>query len=530
VALTGRARAWWLGLRWLALAGMVAVVYVAAEVSGFVAPGSAGMLWLLIGLLGAFDALLTVMAPERMFSPALLGAQIAVDSVFLGAAIHVAGGLSNPFAALFALHAVIAALLLPPVRARAVIAGVAGFVAALTALEAAGWLPPEPLLDGAGRPWPAEPAHIAAWGFTAAALTLGVGMVTAKLAGELRHSGREIAARTQSLQAIVDCMADAVVFAAPDGRIVLRNQAAAGLWAGPAADDLRVCHDPSRWDRLLAALADPPASELHPVLRLGERSFEATYARVCGVDGELLGAVMVARDVTERLAEQQVRVDRERMATIGRLAAALAHELNNPLAAINLFTQYTMRQVDADSVLHRNLGTVLRNSELCSKIVSDLLSYARQRPPQRTAVDPADLLGDAARTLEPQSRQADVTITVDVDAGFARRIDGDPDQLRQILVNLGLNAIDAMQRGGKLGLAAGPGPGGAVALTVSDTGSGIAPEQRERVFTDFYTTKAEGTGLGLAVVRDLVSAHGGTVDFASTPGEGTTFTVVVPAA
>ena len=537
---------WWLGLRWLAVLTVFATVYFAVEVSGLVPASAAPRLWILTGALATFNALLIVAGPLRIGTARWVLGQIAADVVFLAAAIHGAGGLANPFASLFVVHTMIAALLLP--RSAALLAGaaIAAVVLGLTVVETTGALPPGCLLEAAGSCKVAEAPQLAAWGLTASALSLGCALVVARLIAEVRSSQAEAEHRAiglsqaraellivqEKLRSIVQCMADAVIVASPSGEVILHNHAAATLWtarppAAQASPDLRVCHTPEKWNEVLARVRDSGPHEDHPLLHLGDRAFDASYARVRGPDGDLLGVVMVARDVTERLAEQHRRVDAERMATIGRLAAALAHELNNPLSAIALFTQHALKSVDPAAPLGQHLATVKRNADSCKKIVSDLLTYSRQRAPERCRVDHAELLGDVVRTLEPQCRRS--AIQVEIAAAGAPPIWADPDQLRQALVNLGLNAIDAMPDGGVLRFVVEPEGERGVRIAVTDSGTGIAAEERERIFAAFYTTKAQGTGLGLAVVRDLMAAHGGHVDVDSDVGRGSTFSLHLPA-
>jgi signal transduction histidine kinase len=545
------AAAWLLPLRWTAVAAIATAVYIASELTGHVPSASAAALWALVAALAAFNLLITL-GRNLLSGPRGLVSQLAFDTVVLAAAVHIAGGMANPFAGLFVIHAVIAGLLLRPAIAAWVASGIAAGVTSLTALEVSGVAPAGCLRDAAGVCHSPDASLLAAWGLTIAALSLVCAAVVRSLAVQFERShqeaielsgelGREAnrLARTraalqveqQKVQSIVSCMADAVVFAAPDGRILLHNAAAAGLWRGQpgAGGDLRVCHSDQTWQRLLDKLRSPVGIEHHPILQIADRFYDATYAPVSSPDGKVLGAVMVARDVTERLEEERSRINKERMATIGRLAATLAHELNNPLGSIALFTQHALKGLEPQSPLARHLETVRVNADLCKRFVRDLLQYARQRPPERTYLDPRALVSDVIRTIEPQARHSGVTVEVVAPRADLGPIHGDPDQLRQVLVNLGINGIDAMPDGGRLRfLIREDGP--RIVIDIEDTGVGIPEQDHEQVFCAFYTTKAEGTGLGLAVVRDLLSAHGGRVELASAPGEGAVFSVSLPRA
>jgi signal transduction histidine kinase len=499
--------AWWLvGLRWVAVLVLGAVVWIAAD-ARLVVPEAVPRLWAGAAMLLIWNAALSL-AAGRWRVPTL---EIAVDVLVLAWLVHHAGGVANPFAVFFVFHAVLAAVVLPPPRARATALAIAAFVLLQTTVEALA-LPPLPLRGLAcGWPW-----DVAA-GVGVAILAAGCGFIVAALVKNLGLAGRSLELERGKLRSIIDCMADAVLYVDPRGRILLRNRAADALWPERACPgtDLRVCHDEDRWQTLLARLADPAPSEAHPLLAIGGRSYEATYARVEDQGGALRGVVMVARDVTERM-------EQTRMVVLGKLAAGLAHELNNPLASIALFTRQALKATPATTPLADHLGTVLRNADMCTRIVKDLLAQARRRPPERARVEARDLVGDVVRTLEPRAALSGVAIFTHVAPLTA--IDGDPDQLRQVLVNLGLNGIEAMPDGGTLTFAVRDESAG-VRIDVTDTGVGIPDGRKAEVFRPFFTTKPEGTGLGLDVVRDLVARHGGRVELQSAPGAGSTFSV-----
>jgi signal transduction histidine kinase len=520
--------AWIIALRWLALFVVALLVALAMDFDERVDERAAAWLWSGVTALLFLTVVFTIVGPRLLSSPAGLALQIGGDVMVIGWLLHAAGGMANPFATVIALHAILAALALPG-RAAVTSMILAAAALALTVVEATGLAPPLPL-GGAGS----GPIAIVTGGAAVVALVLGGGLIAGGVASALRQDrdrlaelSRGLTVEQRKLGSMIDCMADAVVFADPQGTIVLRNRAAAQLWKdrpGPARD-LRVCHDSQVWDRLLAKLADPGEQELHPTLSVGGKSFEASYARVCDPDGGLRGVVMVARDVTDRLAAQSLRAREERAAVVGKLAAGLAHEINNPLGAIALFARHGLRAVPAGHPVADHLETVARNADHAKRIVQDLLGYARQRPPERRRVSVPALLDDAARTLRAQAERAGVRVEVHAEP---LAIDADPDQLAQVLVNLGLNAIEAMPGGGQLALRA-RGVGREVHIAVSDTGPGVPPEERERIFTAFHTTKPEGTGLGLAVVRDVVEAHRGRIEVGGGEG-GAVFTVALAAA
>lgn len=542
VALREALAGWLLSLRWVAVLVSVAVVAFATWYGPRVESGSAPYLWAGVALLFASNTILSAFGARLIGSQAALLGQLTVDVAILAWLVHHAGGLSNPFAGFFVFHATIAAVVLEPPWPRRAAAGIAVFVLALGAAEVTGLLPPQCLLDGNGvcAAPPMDWMLQAAAGAAIAVMVVVCGLIVASLVRVL-HVDRERLATARSqileerekLQSIIDCMADAVVYVRPNGTVELRNRAAQRFWpeGTPPDGDLQARRSPERWRQLLGTLSRSEPAEMRPVFQAQGRFYEESYAPVHDARGEVQGMVMAARDVTERLETQKWRMHEERMAVVGKLAAALAHELNNPLGAIALFAQHALDGVQPRDPLHDHLGTVLRNANLCKKIVRDLLEYARQRPPERREVVLAEVIADAERTLMPHAEASRVKLRrvgVGVKGGGAR-VHGDSDQLRQVLVNLGLNAIEAMPDGGTLTFRLDAAEEGHLRIDVVDTGVGITPEEQERIFTAFHTTKPEGTGLGLTVARDLLAAHGGALAVESAPGRGSTFTVVLPA-
>lgn len=244
-------------------------------------------------------------------------------------------------------------------------------------------------------------------------------------------------------------------------------------------------------------------------------------------------ALAVADERTEELkgsmqelaSAQEQLVRSERLAAIGQLASTIGHELRNPLGVISNAV-YLLRgdlgPTPTDAA-NRHLATAEREVSAATVIVSDLLEFARQRDPVTTDVDAVALVDEALSVLPPPSGITTVRNLPDPPVLLA----ADRDMLRQVLLNLIGNAYQAMVEGGTVtvGLTT---EGPRLHLSVTDTGVGMDPDVRRRVFEPFYTTKARGVGLGLAVSRRIIEAHGGDIDVVSAPGEGTTFTVTLP--
>jgi signal transduction histidine kinase len=217
-----------------------------------------------------------------------------------------------------------------------------------------------------------------------------------------------------------------------------------------------------------------------------------------------------------------------RLATLGQLAAQLAHEIGTPLSSVSGHLQLALAQRDLPANLRERLDVATREIARIGRIVRDYLDSTRALEPENRPTSLSQVLGEArdvTRSVEVgRKRDIDVEIADDP-ADFVT----DPGLLRQIVINLLANALDAVERGGQVTLAGGT-EGEDVLITVRDTGTGIAAEDLRRIFEPFYTTKGrgKGTGLGLAICRELAAALGGSISVESEPGKGSTFTVRLP--
>jgi signal transduction histidine kinase len=232
-------------------------------------------------------------------------------------------------------------------------------------------------------------------------------------------------------------------------------------------------------------------------------------------------SMLALEDAQEQLVRQA------RLAAIGQLASAVGHELRNPLGVITNahYLLHAELEQRAEDGAMRHLSIAEREVGAATLIVSDLLDFAKAREPLTAPVKVTDLITEVLGVVPPPTG---VTVVRRDESGCPPAL-ADRDQLRQVLLNLVTNAFDAMPSGGTVTLAAAADDGG-VRITVADTGIGMDAETRARMFEPFYTSKARGIGLGLAVTKRIVDGHRGTITVESSPGAGATFTVDVPAA
>ncbi|MER3424963.1 MAG: hypothetical protein C4293_18785, partial [Nitrospiraceae bacterium] len=222
----------------------------------------------------------------------------------------------------------------------------------------------------------------------------------------------------------------------------------------------------------------------------------------------------------------------QRLSAIGQLAATVAHKIGTPLTALSGHVQLLQEDTRLNPDARRRLRTVEAQIEQTSRIIQDLLIYARKPEPVRTTLDLNQCLDECLALLQPELDRRNVALVKTLHPGLGK-VEADQQQLQEVFCNLIENALDAMPTGGMLTVRTSEPEGdkGPCAVEIADTGQGIAPELQEQIFQPFFTTKkaGRGTGLGLAISLETIRAHGGTITVESEPGKGARFVVLLPA-
>jgi signal transduction histidine kinase len=233
-----------------------------------------------------------------------------------------------------------------------------------------------------------------------------------------------------------------------------------------------------------------------------------------------------AEQVRAKIEEQLRHADR--LATVGQLAAGVAHELNEPLGHILGFAQLALKCHGLPEQAKADIGKVLSTSLYAREIVKTLLMFARQIPPQKCRVNVNYIIDEVLSFLDSQCSTVGITVSFDRLGDFPE-INADPSQLKQVFVNLVVNAVQAMPDGGKLRIATQKDKR-KIRIVIEDTGMGMSRDVSRNIFTPFFTTKpvGVGTGLGLPVAHGIVVSHRGSIKIDSKPGKGTTCTVELP--
>ena len=247
-----------------------------------------------------------------------------------------------------------------------------------------------------------------------------------------------------------------------------------------------------------------------------------------GADDSAVSWVILFRDLTEIQHLKKEIARTQRLASIGRLAAGVAHEIRNPLSSIKGFATYfkeRYREIPED---HKTAEIMIQEVERLNRVIGQLLEFARPMNIRKKTASLEDVIKDSLKMVEAEARQKGIRVDFSNDPRTTEvRID--PDRIRQVLLNLYLNAIEAMESGGVLSVELKlENDSGGSRIIVSDSGKGIKKEDQPHLFDPYFTTKPSGTGLGLAIVHKIIESHGGEINVASRYGEGATVTIRLP--
>jgi len=366
-----------------------------------------------------------------------------------------------------------------------------------------------------------------------------------ELQSEVARTTSDLRRSQTQYKSVVENARDLIFLVDEEGAFLSANNAVARLLGIPAAGivrkniaDLLAREDA---DAMLSWVQDAvhtrKSSEIQASLRIKDRVswFSTHYVPIFGEDGRSVEQVLVmARDITDRQQMENQMAQTEKLASLGTLAAGVAHEINNPVGVMLGFAEILLDRVPPDSKEHEMLKTIERQGLNAKRIVENLMTFARQ---PATHEDSTDINEDIANVLALVKNNL-LTKKVDVDLRLAKdlpRVRGDAGELQQVFLNLINNAVAAMPGGGKLTVITKINPYNHLVETVfADTGTGIPKQYTDRIFVPFFTTKkvGEGTGLGLAVSYAIITKYGGTLRFESRAAEdgavgltGTTFFV-----
>lgn len=338
-------------------------------------------------------------------------------------------------------------------------------------------------------------------------------------------------------QAILRSITSGVITVGPDGSMATANPAAERILGMREVDivpkriGILFADDAGLDDEVMKVLEGripKSVKEMRLVTRGGKvLQAQVSISRMRDIDGRILGAVVTVEDVSEvkALTDQLIRADR--LAAMGELTAGVAHEVRNPLGIIRASVQLVEESSFNKDRLLEATSVIKQEIDRLDRVIKALLDFGRPSKPHLAVTDVADVVEDVLLFTRRFAGQSNVSISA-LDVKGLPRVMADPDQLKQVFVNLISNAVQAMsQSGGSIEVRAYINEG-FISVAVSDTGPGIPPDDLKKVFDPFYSTRDEGTGLGLTIVHRILDEHDGHIEVASDPGAGTTFTVSLP--
>jgi two-component system, NtrC family, sensor histidine kinase PilS len=459
--------------------------------------------------------------------------QILFDVLLVTWLVWNTGYVNSPYAALYIVIISVASLFLGP---RGALITSIGSAAAFNACAVYAFTRPGAGVESLGN-------TIQAVGLSDISF-LVVGLLAAKLAHSQTKSDVELAAATRSLadlralhERIVESIRSGVITTDLQGRIYTFNAAAEEI-TGYKPSEVRGLDasmffgDMSR--QIVDSMKAAAEGQLSPrfqadcltpnglALRLG-----FTIAPLFAESGVTSGMVITFQDLTNVRALEETSRRQDRMAAVGRMAASIAHEIRNPLAAMRGSIQMLRAEMDGDTEQAQLMEIIMRESDRLNKIVADYLNYARPRPAELKNVDIRNVIGETFKLLR---NSPELIEGHKLEEDLPPRpviISGDPEQLKQVCWNIARNALKSMPEGGKFRASLQDAHDSRLRITFADDGCGMSPEQVEHLFEPFTSTTG-GTGLGLSIVYQIIRDHNGTINVRSRVDHGTTITIELP--
>ena len=339
-------------------------------------------------------------------------------------------------------------------------------------------------------------------------------------------------------QHVVDSMANGLISLDTEGKIVTANRQAFHILGLPLETVVE--------GEVLPTVMNVRDFELSQALEQEERVIEqefycSTAARenipvslsastLTDDEGQYLGTVLLFRDLSDVKALQEQVKRSERLASLGKLAAGVAHEIRNPLGSLKGFLQYFQRKLELQEQDRSYLTVMVNEVDRLNTVISHLLDFARPKEPVLQPEDAADLAQHVITLIEADLRAKDIQLSLDIGKELPP-VKMDRDQMTQVLLNIALNAIQALEHGGSLMIALLQEPDTKhLCISVQDSGTGIGSEELSKIFDPFFSTKKQGSGLGLAIAHSIVENHQGEIFVESEPGKGSRFQIILPLA
>jgi two-component system sensor histidine kinase PilS (NtrC family) len=517
---------WFVQMRWVAAAFTLALIVIAVPLTSILAVEHLPQLLAWFVLLVVANLFFASQINSGISAEVQIITQVIVDLIILTGLLNTSGGIENPLSIAYLFHVIIAGILLPRRKAIAVALAASGFFCVLSLGELLHILPHSTImLFPHGPSGHSHAAHdlLFVIGRTVSfvAVMLLTAYFTTLVTERLHRSERELedAARTavldrRRLEGVIDAAGLGLVVAGNDLQV---------QWTSPGVEV------GSLTSLMAETVADRQKHEGE--VRTSANGHGTRYLRyvsspVLDSDGQVVQIVGVVEDITERKALETEALHASRLSVLGQLAAGVAHEIGNPLSSLHARLQLMKRRTDPEFA-RDSLDILQTQIDRIGHIVRGVSNLARKPGEVWSAIDINAVVEEALGLVKFDKRAANVRFEPDLRSPLTK-VQAIREQVLQVFINFLLNAVESMPDGGVVRIATFE-RGDSVCVSVSDSGSGIDESIRGHLFEPFFTTKPSGTGLGLSICYSLVHAHGGAIEVRSEKGNGSCFTVALPA-
>lgn len=545
---------WLILLRWVAITGVLFTLAFTTLVLKVLSVYSALAVGIIAAMMALYNLIFRLACVSTKAPKAMAFAQVLLDLMALTLMLHFTGGISNPFFAFFVFHVIIASILLKRQESYLVAAITCVLFSSIVLLEQFGLIRNYPLGLLAAQvipvPGPASSPHPLLY-VLGVLLTFKVTVFfsvyfATTIMGDLRRRQQELVEANEllgqeksKLNDIVSSIGAGLLVFDRDRRAVWSNSKVQE-WFGPSLEDAFCglhCSQPEDCSTRVALEIGRTDSWKRTVTQGAfQRHFMITSSPIRDSRGRITHALELIQDITHIKEMEAQLMQAGKMVAVGQLASGIAHQLNNPLATVAASAEFLAGLAQDEKLaalkelepFPRHLQRIEEHVYRCKEIIQSLLKFARKEEIELAEVPLNDVIEEAIHLLGQRGRSSDKKIQKDYGEGLPP-VRTNPHQLQQVFTNVILNALDAIEEQGTVSIRSFQ-EDGAVVVEVSDTGLGIPPEHLPRIFDPFFTTKSpgKGTGLGLYLCHQILESLGGEITVASRPGEGSTFSIVLP--
>ena len=529
-----RLNRWFIGMRWLACIVSAAFINVTARILEQVDKQTFWPPAMLVVCLVVTNVVFTTMLKQRWLLAYLREIQIGFDLLILTAMLHYSGGIENPLSFAYLFHIIIGGILFPR-RECYIFVGIASVLFCSMALAHHYTLRVIPDIEAndygvlrAGH----KPLQVLSLVLLQVVFMAVIAFFTTNVMERLRAEEARALADRQRLEHVLQATGAGLLILDEDLRPVWLNDRLRA-WLDMGEDDAE--RESDRLEEWTGGEAGLAARSLRDgEVRVTERQvphsdssrfFQVTVAPLTDSDGRVYQVAELAQDVTERKAAEAEMAHGGKMAMLGVMAASIAHEVGNPLASISTRLRLLEEQHDP-AFLTESLALLQNQIDRISRVVRGVSLFARPGKREWVPCDVNTTVAEALNVVRLHRLAKRCEIHADLAESLPSTL-GIKDQLMHVLLNLGLNALEAMPNGGALTVGTHT-DGEHIRIVFTDTGEGMTEEVRSKVFNAFFSTKDEGMGLGLSIAQNIAHAHRGRIETESQPGQGTSFTVWLP--